>query len=156
MEAVVAHLLPQDDRMPSRRIPTGPEHRQTPARRPDSRISICQDAPDGEAYRLGLKAIERMATQSYGHAFQILTWREQDELLKSIHDAKPKDGATDIWERMPIHRFWALMVQDCVGGLLRPSVGLGRNWLRRPGVSSRLYAAGTWRTGALGGRRKAL
>jgi hypothetical protein len=51
--------------------------------------------------------------QSHGRAFQALTWREQDELLKSIHDAKPKPGAADVWEKMPIHRFWALMVQDC-------------------------------------------
>jgi len=114
MEAVVAHLLPQDDRMPSRRIPLLPsiDKRLHEGRTPGYRFA--KMPPDGEAYRLGLKAIERMATQSYGRSFQILTWREQDELLKSIHDAKPKDGAADIWDRMPIHRFWALMVQDCV------------------------------------------
>ena len=114
LEAVVAHLLPQDDRMPSRRIPLVPsiDRRLHEGRTPGYRFA--KMPPDGEAYRLGLKAIERMATQSYGHCFQMLTWLEQDELLKSIHDAKPKDGATDIWEKMPIHRFWALMLQDCV------------------------------------------
>jgi hypothetical protein len=114
MEAVVAHLLPQDDRLPARRIPLVPsiDKRLHEGRTPGYRFA--KMPPDGEAYRLGLKAIERMATQSYGRSFLMLSWREQDELLKSIHDAKPKDGATDIWEKMPIHRFWALMVQDCV------------------------------------------
>ena len=114
LEIIVAHLLPQDDRMPSRRIPLVPsiDKRLHEGRTPGYRFA--KMPPDGEAYRLGLKAIEGMATQTYGRSFRILTWREQDELLKSIHDAKPKPGGADIWERMPIHRFWALMVQDCV------------------------------------------
>jgi hypothetical protein len=113
MEAVVAHLIPQDDRMPSRRIPIVPniDRRLYEGRTPGYRFA--RMPPDGDAYRLGSKAIERMSVQSYGRTFQALTWREQDELLKSIHDAKPKPGAADVWEKMPIHRFWALMVQDC-------------------------------------------
>jgi hypothetical protein len=118
LEAVVAHLLPQDDRMPSRRIPLIPsiDERLHKGRTPGYRFA--KMPPDGDAYRLGLKAIERMATQSYGHSFRMLTWRDQDELLKSIHDAKPKDGDTDI----------SLLGIDGPGlrrGLLRPSVGLG-------------------------------
>ena len=114
MEAVVAHLLPQDDRMPSRRIPLVPgiDQRLHEGRTPGYRFA--RMPPDGDAYRLGLQAVERMAAHSYGRPFRQLAWREQDELLKSIHDAEPKAGAADIWERMPIHRFWALMVQDCV------------------------------------------
>lgn len=114
MEAIAAHLLPQDDRMPSRRIPLVPgiDKRLHEGRTPGYRFATMP--PDGDAYRLGFQAIERMARHSYGRSFQKLSWREQDELLLSIHDAKPKDGAGDIWERMPIYRFWALMVQDCV------------------------------------------
>jgi hypothetical protein len=114
MEAIAAHLLPQDDRMPSRRIPLVPsiDKRLHEGRTPGYRFS--KMPPDGDAYRLGLQAIERMSAHSYGRPFRQLTWREQDELLKSIHDAKPMAGAADIWERMPIHRFWVLMIQDCV------------------------------------------
>jgi hypothetical protein len=114
MEAVTAHVLPQDDRMPSRRIPLVPaiDQRLHEGRTPGYRFA--KMPPDGDAYRLGLQAIEQMAARSYGRAFQMLSWREQDELLKSIHDAKPQEGAAAIWEKMPIHRFWALLVQDCV------------------------------------------
>ncbi len=114
MEAVTAHLLPQDDRMPARRIPLVRfiDKRLHEGRTPGYRFA--EMPPDGDAYRLGLKAIEQMAAQSHGRSFQKLSWREQDELLKSIHDAKPQDGAAAIWEKMPVHRFWALMVQDCV------------------------------------------
>jgi Gluconate 2-dehydrogenase subunit 3 len=114
MEAVIAHLLPQDDRVPAKRIPIVPsiDKRLHEGRTPGYRFA--KMPPDGDAYRLGLQAIEHIATQSYARSFQRLTWGEQDELLKAIHDAKPKDGATDIWDKMPVHGFWALMVQDCV------------------------------------------
>ncbi len=114
LETVVAHLLPQDDRMPSRRIPIVPtiDKRLHEGRTPGYRFA--KMPPDGDAYRIGLSAIEHMAKKSYGRAFGELTWREQDELLKSIHDAKPKPGAESVWEKMPIHRFWALLMQDCV------------------------------------------
>jgi hypothetical protein len=114
MEAIAGHLLPQDDRFASRRIPVVPriDERLHQGRMPGYRFA--KMPPDGDAYRLGFQAIERMAQKSYGHAFLELTWPEQDELLKSIHDAKPKAGAGDIWERMPVHRYWALLLQDCV------------------------------------------
>jgi hypothetical protein len=113
MEAIAGHILPQDDRLPARRIPIVPsiDKRLHAGRTPGYRFA--KMPKDGHAYRLGFQAIERMAQHSYGKAFLELTWREQDELLKSIHDAKPKDGASDIWERMPVHRYWALVVQDC-------------------------------------------
>jgi hypothetical protein len=114
MEAIAAHLLPQDDRMPSRRIPIVPgiDKRLHEGRTAGYRYAAMP--PDGDAYRLGFQAIERMARHSYARAFRQLSWGEQDELLKSIHDAKPKEGAADVWERMPIHRFWVLMLQDCL------------------------------------------
>ncbi|MEO8410539.1 MAG: gluconate 2-dehydrogenase subunit 3 family protein, partial [Propionivibrio sp.] len=40
--------------------------------------------------------------------------REQETLLKSIHDAQPLPGADEIWQRLPVHRWWALVLQDIV------------------------------------------
>ncbi len=114
LELMAAHILPQDDRTPDRRIPIVP---QIDARLHKGRIHgyrFAKMPPDGDAYRLGFQAIEHIASQSYGRPFQALTWHEQDELLKSVHDAKPKAGASHIWEQMPIHRYWALVVQDCL------------------------------------------
>jgi hypothetical protein len=70
--------------------------------------------PDGEAYRRGLQAIEKIAQQSFGRDFKMLTWLEQERLLKSIHDGQPIAGAGEIWKALPIHRYWALMVSDCI------------------------------------------
>jgi hypothetical protein len=113
MEAIAAHILPQDDRHPSRRIPIVPriDERLHQGRTPGYRFA--KMPPDGEAYRLGFAAIEQMAKKSHGRPFLELSWGEQDELLKSIHDAKPKEGAAEIWKKMEIHRYWALLVQDC-------------------------------------------
>jgi hypothetical protein len=114
MEAIAAHLLPQDDRFPSRRIPIVPriDQRLHQGRTPGYRFA--KMPPDGDAYRLGFEAIEKMARKSYGRGFLDLAWGEQDELLKSIHDAQPKDGASAIWKKMEIHRYWALLAQDCI------------------------------------------
>ena len=114
MEVLAAHILPQDDREPSRRIPIVPliDERLHRGRIPGYRFSTMP--PDGDAYRLGFQAISKIASQSYGGKFEELSWREQEELLKSIHDAAPKKGAEEIWEKMPVERYWALLVQDCV------------------------------------------
>ena len=31
----------------------------------------------------------------------------------SLHDGKPA-GALDVWQRLPVHRYWMLLLQDCV------------------------------------------
>jgi hypothetical protein len=114
MEAIADHVIPQDDRHPSRRIPVVPpiDKRLYLGLIPGYRF--VKMPPDGEAYRMGFQAIEQIAEKSYARSFLDLSWGEQDELLKSIHDAKPKEGAADIWQKMPVHRYWALVVQDCV------------------------------------------
>lgn len=114
MEIIAGHLLPQDDRHCSRRIPIVPwiDERLHQKRIPGYRFE--KMPPDGDAYRLGCQAIGQMATCSYGRTFPELTWAEQDELLKSIHDARPREGASEIWARMEIHRFWALIMSDCI------------------------------------------
>ena len=114
MEAMVDHLLPQDDRLPERRIPIVPV---IDKRLHEGRIPGYQFAdmpPDGEAFRLGCEALDRMARESFSHAFVDLSWRDQEVLLKSIHDGKPLPGAERIWKRMPHHRYWALVLQDCI------------------------------------------
>lgn len=114
LKTVCGHILPQDDRVPEKRIPIVPfiDQRLHEGRTPGYRFENMP--PDGEAYRLGLQAIGQMALTSQGKPFGQLTWHEQDVLLKSIHDAEPAPGAADIWQRMSVERFWALLVQDCV------------------------------------------
>jgi hypothetical protein len=114
LEAIVEHVLPQSDRCAARRIPIVPriDERLHKGRIPGYRFA--KMPPDGDAYRLGLQAIEKIARKSFGRTFHELTWREQEDLLGSIHDAKPLEGAAEIWEKMPVERYWALLVQDCV------------------------------------------
>lgn len=114
MEAIVSLVLPQDDRAPERRIPIVPriDERLHRGRTPGYRFATMP--PDGDAYRLGLQAIQKMSQHCHQKAFLDLAWKEQEKLLKSIHDAEPMDGAAEIWEGMEIHRWWALLIQDCV------------------------------------------
>lgn len=114
MELVCQHLLPQDDRDPAHRIPLLPfiDERLYEGRTPGYRFEVMP--PDPEAYRLGLEAIEQMARTNHQRSFSELSWGEQDKLLKSIHDEKPLSGAEEIWVRMPPHRYWVLVLQDCV------------------------------------------
>jgi hypothetical protein len=114
LETVVEHLLPQGDRSMERRIPIVPriDERLQSGRTPGYRFEGMP--PDGEAYRLGLRAVEQMSTVKCGISFLDLGWRAQEEILKSIHDGKPLEGAGALWEEMDVRRFWALLMHDCI------------------------------------------
>ncbi len=113
MEAICDRVIPQDDRDPIRRIPIVP--------RIDERLFLnrldgyrFEDMPpDQEAYRLGIKAIDEIARHLHNRSFIELAPLEQDLILKSLHDGKPA-AAQQIWQKMPVPRFWTLLVQDCV------------------------------------------
>ncbi|MGB0015020.1 MAG: gluconate 2-dehydrogenase subunit 3 family protein [Candidatus Sulfotelmatobacter sp.] len=111
--AVFAHLIPQTDRTPDRQIPI-----VAPL---DHRLFINQTVgyrfenmpQDREAYRMGREAINKEAEHGYGAGFLALPYREQDLVLKAIHDGAP-NAAADIWEKMSVHRFWQLMMGDAI------------------------------------------
>ncbi len=111
--AVFAHLIPQTDRTPDRQIPLiAPlDHRlhinQTVGYRYDSMPQ------DRDAYRLGREAINKEARHRYGSDFLPLAYREQDLVIKAIHDGKP-EAAQEIWSSMSVHRFWQLMMGDAI------------------------------------------
>jgi hypothetical protein len=113
MESVCARILPQDDRDEAHIIPI--------VCRIDERLYAgridgyrYEDMPpDGEAHRLGLRAIEAIAQHLYGVAFVELGPGEQERVLATIHDGEPP-AAEDIWQRMSVSRYWMLLVQDCI------------------------------------------
>ncbi len=113
MRAVCERVVPQDDRLPEFRIPilNYLDHRLFENRIDGYRY---EDMPsDREAYRLGIQAIDETAKKLHGVPFIELSALEQDLIVKSIHDSK-KLAAHEIWEKMSIDRFWALLVSDCV------------------------------------------
>jgi hypothetical protein len=105
--------LPQDDRVPARRIPIV---NFIDERLWENKINGYRydDMPDDrEAHRLGMQAIDLTAKQLYGEHFVVLNAPRQELILKSIHGGE-KIAAQDIWSRMPINRYWHFLVQDCV------------------------------------------
>lgn len=113
METICEHVIPQSDREPSRRIPIVNfiDKRLFENRLDGYRF---EDMPtDQEAHRLGLRAIDEIAYHLYRLDFLTLDPLRRDQILKSLHDGKPQ-GAHEIWERLPVHRYWMLLVQDCV------------------------------------------
>ncbi len=112
MRAVVARILPQDDRVESRRVDllSGIDERLYENRIEGYRYA---DMPsDQEAYRIAAAAFERMAQEIYGQPFHSLETLSQENILRSVHDAKPL-GAHDIWSQLNIERLWVLLVSDC-------------------------------------------
>jgi hypothetical protein len=112
MEAVCARILPQDDRDETHRIPIVPWIDQRLFTGESDGYRFEDMPPDAEAYKLGLQAIEEIAHHLHGRRFCELAVTEQDQLLETIHDGHPP-AAHDIWRRMPVHRFWMLLVGDC-------------------------------------------
>ncbi len=113
LEAVCERILPQDDRDDAHKIAIAPH---IDKRLYDGHIDGYRYEsmpPDREAHQLGLRAIEQIAHHLYSMSFLDLTPGDQEQVLKTIHGGKPPAGE-DIWKRMPVHRYWMLLVQDCV------------------------------------------
>ncbi|MGI8991879.1 MAG: gluconate 2-dehydrogenase subunit 3 family protein [Bryobacteraceae bacterium] len=113
MEAIGRHIIPQDDRDPQHQIPIVPwtDERLYENRGDGYRH---EDMPtDRDSYRIGLAAVQEIARHLHDREFSELDWREQELILKSLHDAKPAAGE-DTWKRLPLDRFWLLLVKDCV------------------------------------------
>jgi Gluconate 2-dehydrogenase subunit 3 len=115
MQAICDRLIPQDDRDEAHKIPIVNfiddrlYHRRIDGYR-------FEDMPDDhQAHLLGLKAIETIAQQLFHRPFIQLEPREQDQVLQTIHDGNPP-AAQDIWEKMPVTRFWMLLMQDAIEG----------------------------------------
>jgi hypothetical protein len=112
MQIVCDHILPQDDRDDAHKIPILPliDARLYEERHDGYRYEAMP--PDREAFRLGVRALDEISRHLHGAEFADLGWREQELILKSLHDGKPA-GAHEIWKQMPVHHFWMMLVQDC-------------------------------------------
>ncbi len=113
LAAVCDRLLPQDDRDGTHKIPIVPviDERLHTGRIDGYRYEDMP--PDGEAFRLGLKGIEAVAQHLHGRGFAELGPRAQDEILWALHREEPPAGH-DIWQRVPLDRFWMLLIGDVV------------------------------------------
>jgi hypothetical protein len=115
ISAMVERILPQDDRVPERRIPV---LNYVDARLFENKTDgyRYEDMPsDQEAYRIGIEIVEQTSRVVHGQQFAELERLKQDHLLKSIHDGK-KLAALELWAELPIQHFWAMLVGDCVKG----------------------------------------
>lgn len=111
--AVIDRVLPQDDRDQHHRIPVINyiDDRLSTGRLDGYRFDDMP--PDGEAHRLGLQGIDAVTRHMHGLSFLEVGPRQQDDVLQSLHDGTPQ-GGDDIWRRLPVTRYWLLLVQDAV------------------------------------------
>lgn len=112
LSAIVDRLIPQDDRADDRTIPILPSIDERLYKNQLNGFRYEDMPPDREAYRLGLNAIDEMSQQRFKSAFSVLPVFRQELLLKSLHDGKP-DPPHPAWKRMPVHRFWVMLMEDC-------------------------------------------
>lgn len=112
LEAIVNRLVPQDDRTGERRIPIVPRIDERLFKNALSGFRYEDMPPDREAYHLGLRAIDDMSRKRFHRPFPELDAYRQDAILKSLHDSEP-DPTHEAWKRMPVHRFWSMMLADC-------------------------------------------
>ncbi len=113
LEAICARILPQDDRDELKKIPIVPQIDKRLYENVHDGYRYEPMPPDREAFRMGLQAIDEMARARYERGFVDLGVPQQEALLKSLHDGKPSPD-NSIWQRMPAHRFFMTLVQDCV------------------------------------------
>lgn len=114
LTAIIACIVPQDDRTPERQIPIIPIIDERLYKNELSGYRYEDMPPDRDAYHLGLSAIDAMAQQRFQTPFVDLSIHRQELILKSLHDGAP-DPEHPVWQQMPVHRFWGLLAGDCVG-----------------------------------------
>lgn len=113
LQAVCARLLPQDDRNAAHVIPIVPQIDYRLANDITDGYRYEDMPPDREAYILGLQAIDETAVTLHGAGFLDVGLRNQELLLRSLHDGEPL-AEHPAWRRMPVHRFWMLLLGDCI------------------------------------------
>ncbi|MGB7189291.1 MAG: gluconate 2-dehydrogenase subunit 3 family protein [Acidobacteriaceae bacterium] len=113
LQAILDRILPQDDRDEPHTIPILPTIDERLYKNELNGFRYEDMPPDREAYHLGLQAIDEMAQQQFQTPFAALPVSRQELLLKSLHDGKPAPHHP-VWKQMPIHRFWAMLMEDCV------------------------------------------
>jgi len=113
LDAVVDRVMPQDDRAEEHTIPILPAIDERLYKNSLNGFRYEDMPPDREAYRLAIQAIDEMARARFQQSFVELTIHNQELILRSLHDGKP-DPEHAIWRRMPVRRFWALLMEDCV------------------------------------------
>jgi len=113
LEAICARLLPQDDRDHAHRVPIVPQIDRRLADGDGDGYQYEDMPPDPDAYLSGLRAIDESAQTMFERPFVTATLPQQDKLLRSLHDGKPL-VAHETWQRMPVKRFWTLLLSDCV------------------------------------------
>jgi len=111
--AVIDRVMPQDDRSEDRTIPILPTLDERLFMNSLNGFRYEDMPPDREAYQLAIKAIEEMAQERFDGPFAHLTIHRQELILRSLHDGKPDPGHP-VWEKMSVHRFWAMLMEDCV------------------------------------------
>ena len=113
LRAIIDRLVPQDDRSDTRTVPILPFIDERLYTNSLNGFRYEDMPPDHEAYRIGLKAIDEMAQSRFEQSFLQLAVYRQELILKSLHDGKP-DPQHATWEQIPVRRFWALLMEDCV------------------------------------------
>jgi len=113
IEAILSRVMPQDDRADDRRIPILPILDERLHKNSLNGFRYEDMPSDQEAYRLGMQAIDEMARARFSQSFCDLTVHRQELILKSIHDGQPEPDHR-VWQTMPVHRFWAMLMEDCI------------------------------------------
>lgn len=112
--AVFDHLIPQHDRTPDRCIPIVEPLDERLYQNRTIGYRFENMPQDREAYRLGEQAIDEEACKLFSGGFIVLPYRQQDIVMKAIHDATPS-AAKEIWKKhMSVKRFWQLLMQDAL------------------------------------------
>jgi hypothetical protein len=111
--AVMDRILPQDDRDDDHKIPVLNYVDDHLYRGEIDGYRYEDMPPDGDAIRLGLRAIDEIARAVHGKPFVACEPGQQDEVLWTVHEDSPPAGE-EIWKQMPADRFWILLVTEVV------------------------------------------
>jgi hypothetical protein len=101
LEAICERIMPQPTDRPKVPLPAYVDQKMADDIQDGYRYAFLP--PQGEAWRLGLKALDEAARTAFGGAFHTLLGERQDEILRR---AQSGALAGDVWDGMPCKAFF--------------------------------------------------
>lgn len=107
LQAVCMRLVPQDDHPELIDIAGNIDKRLSQQKSDGWRYDTMPT--DGDAYKLGLKAIDESSLLRFGQPFQSLSTEQQDILLAAVQKS---EAPGPIWQQLPADRFFEELLTE--------------------------------------------
>lgn len=113
LEALCARIVPQEHRMPHRRVPIAPWIDARCAQRAEQGFRYDDMPANAVAWKRGLQGLDQTALALHRATFAALGGAEQDDVLRAVRAGNPPGR---VWRELPAARWWIHVAVQQIAG----------------------------------------